>query len=373
MARPVVALDVLQVEAVPVDELAVAEREELDGRTVAVRRQADHVHGADRAPVGRLPLDEVLHRLQAVAVARRLLEALVGRRLAHAPLELALDRPHVAGEELDHLVDDDAIVLLRDVADAGRQAALDVEVEARDTGVAAGLGPLAGPVLEDAVQHVERLAHLLRVRVRAEVPDVGAVALAREHDAWVLVGDGDGDVRERLVVAQADVERRPVALDEVLLQVQGLDLGAGDDHLHVGHARGELADRRARLAARLEVAAHARPQRLGLADVEHVAALVAEEVDARLRGDALELLGDAVGHGRRVSLCPRPSGHVRGADERRNAAILGAWPGVSHCSPPPRRSSRHASSAPRHRLPARPARRSWSASATTSSRTRARR
>ena len=95
----------------------------------------------------------------------------------------------------------------------------------------AGLRALARPELEHAVEHVERLAHLLRVRVRAEVDGAATVPLAREHDPRILVGHGDGDVRERLVVAQAHVERRPVALDEVLLEMQGLGLGRGDDHL----------------------------------------------------------------------------------------------------------------------------------------------
>ena len=73
------------------------------------------------------------------------------------------------------------------------------------------------------------------------------VPLAREHDPRVLVLDGDGDVRERLVVAQPHVERRPVPLDEVLLEVQRLDLAAGHDHLDVGDALGQLPDlRRAR-------------------------------------------------------------------------------------------------------------------------------
>ena len=97
-------------------------------------------------------------------------------------------------------------------------------VEARDAAAPAGLRPFARPVAEDAVQHVERLAHLLRVRVRPEVDDAAAVPLAREHDARVVVLERDGDVRERLVVAQPDVERRPVALDEVLLEVERLDL-----------------------------------------------------------------------------------------------------------------------------------------------------
>jgi hypothetical protein len=39
--------------------------------------------------------------------------------------------------------------------------------------------------------------------------------------------------------------RRTVPLDEVLLQVQRLDLGVGDDHLDVRDAVGEPLDRRA--------------------------------------------------------------------------------------------------------------------------------
>ena len=202
------------------------------------------------APLGRLPLGEVLDREQPVAVARRLLEPLVRGRLAHLPLELALGSA-ASSPERNSITPSitSPVVLLRDVADARREAALDVVVEARDAAVAPGLRPLARPVPEDAVEHVERLAHLLRVRVRAEVDDAAAVPLAREHHARVVVLDRDGDVRERLVVAQPDVERRPVALDEVLLEVQRLDLGAGDDHLDVGDARDELRDR-ARLSPR---------------------------------------------------------------------------------------------------------------------------
>ena len=66
--------------------------------------------------------------------------------------------------------------------------------------------------------------------------------LAREHDPGVLVLDGDGDVRERLVVAEPDVEGRAVALDEVLLEVERLGLGRGDDHLDVAHPLDQAAD-----------------------------------------------------------------------------------------------------------------------------------
>ena len=106
--RQILPADVLDVERVAVDHLAAAEREDLHDGAVAFGREADHVDGPDRLPVGALPLDEVLHGVQPVAVARRLLEPLVLGGRAHLLLELALDRLHVAGEELDHAVDDRA-------------------------------------------------------------------------------------------------------------------------------------------------------------------------------------------------------------------------------------------------------------------------
>ena len=296
--RHVLPADVLEMERVAVDHLAAAQGEDLDDGAVAVGCEADHVGRAARLPLDRLPLDEVLHREQPVPVTGGVLESLVLRGGLHLLLELALDRLHLAGEELDHRLDDRAVVLLRDVADAGRETALDVVVETRYTRVPAGLRPLARPVREDAVEHVERLAHLLRVRVRAEVPDAGTVPLAREHHARVVVLHRDRDVRERLVVAQAHVERRPVPLDEVLLEMEGLHLAARDDDLDVGDTLGQLADLDPAVGRLLEVRAHARPQRLRLADVEHRAVGVAEQVDARLGRQGLELVLDTAVHGR---------------------------------------------------------------------------
>ena len=163
-------------------------------------------------------------------------------------------------------------------------------VEARNARVAARLRALARPVREDAVEDVERLANLLRVRVRPEVPNTAPVALAREHHARVVILDRDRDVRERLVVAKADVERWPVPFDEVLLEVERLHLVLGHDHLDVVHPFRELLDRGSRVVARLEVRPHPRPQRLRLSDVEDVPFPVAEQVDARLRRERLQLL-----------------------------------------------------------------------------------
>ena len=126
------------------------------------------------------------------------------------------------------------VLLLRDVADAGRLAALDEVVEAGAAPGAARLGPVAGAVLEDLAEQVERLAHPLGVAERAEVGAPAAVALAREVDARVVLVEADPDVGVGLVVAQPDVEQRPVALDELLLGEQRLGLGLGGDEVDLG-------------------------------------------------------------------------------------------------------------------------------------------
>ena len=81
--RAILPLDVLEVEGEAVDEPAVAQGEELHRGALAVRGEPDHVDRPHRAPVGGLPLREALDRAQPVAVARGLLEPLLGRGGAH--------------------------------------------------------------------------------------------------------------------------------------------------------------------------------------------------------------------------------------------------------------------------------------------------
>src|SRR5205814_10539434 len=109
------------VEAVAVDHLATAQREDLHDGAIPLVREADHVDGADGLPLDRLPLGESLYGEETVPVARRVLEALLVRGLLHLLLELALDRPRVPGEELDYAVDDRAVVFLQHVPHARRQ------------------------------------------------------------------------------------------------------------------------------------------------------------------------------------------------------------------------------------------------------------
>src|SRR4029079_559967 len=100
--------------------------------------------------------------------------------LAHLALEIALDLAVAAREERHDRLDARPVLLLRHVAHARRLTALDEVIEAGAAGRAAGLRPVAGPVLEHLAEQVERLAHALGVRERPEVGAVPAVALARE-------------------------------------------------------------------------------------------------------------------------------------------------------------------------------------------------
>ena len=71
------------------------------------------------------------------------------------------------------------------------------------------------------------------VRVRAEVADPGALAAPDHRRPRPLVVDGQGQPRVALVVLQPDVEAGLELLDQVVLEEQGLGLGAHHHPLDV--------------------------------------------------------------------------------------------------------------------------------------------
>ena len=84
-------------------------------------------------------------------------------------------------------------------------------------------------------------------------------------------------------------------LDEVLLEVQRFRFALCDDHLDPAHALHHAVDTESLVAA-VEVAAHAGAQGLGLADVEDIVRLAAEEIDAGASRQPPQLFPDVVGH-----------------------------------------------------------------------------
>ena len=103
-----------------------------------------------------------------------------------------------------------------------------------------------------------------------------------------------------LVVDQADVVARLVLLDQVVLEEERLLLVGDEQGVEVGDPLAQEGQVEAAVVGGGEVAADAGAQALGLADVEDCAAVVLEEVDAGVVGEACELLGEIGGrrHGK---------------------------------------------------------------------------
>ena len=127
----------------------------------------------------------------------------------------------------------------------------------------------------------ERLVDRARRGERSEIVAVLAFGAAVPADPRERLRRGDladVDVGERLVVAQDDVERRPVPLDQVALEQQRLDVARRGHHLQIAGQRHHALQPRAQ-RRRLGVGGQPLLQRLGLADVEHLALVVEHPVD----------------------------------------------------------------------------------------------
>ena len=229
-----------EIEGLAIGEDPVAHLEDLCVRLATIGGDGHRVEAAHRLVRHPPALQHRAHRLQPVALERRLLELLRLRRRPHPRLEVALDRREAPRQEVDHTLDARPVVLLRDVPHAGSLTPLDVVVQARTAAAPARLRPGAGAEHEHLCQHLQRRPHPLGVRIRPEVGATAAVALAREVHPRELLVEGDRDERIGLVVAQADVETRAVLLDEALLREQRLGLGGHHDALHLLHARHHL-------------------------------------------------------------------------------------------------------------------------------------
>ena len=136
--------------------------------------------------------------------------------------------------------------------------------------------------------------------VRAVVADVAHDLDAREHVALrgaLTFGLGIDEPQHEvlLVVAQLDVELRLMLLDQVVLEEQRLLRRADDDRLDLGDGPSEKSccDEEALVAAFAKILTDARAKVLRLADVDHLALGVFEEIDAGIGRNPIEhVLGD---------------------------------------------------------------------------------
>ncbi len=266
---------------------AAAHVEDLDRDLERVLGEGDHVGGGPVAEDHRLLLERLLHRTEVVAQPRRALEV---ERLGggvHLGAHALDERPRVAADEVAEVVDDRAVVLLADVADAGGGALLDVAEQARPADLA---GPLEHAVAarahrEDPEELVDGLADGPGVAVGAEVLGALALRAAPHHHPRELVADRHREPRVGLVVAVLDVVAGVELLDPGVLELECLDLGTHHRPLDAGAARDHRRGALVEADRVLEVRRQAGAQVLRLADVDHPSAGVPEAVDARLRRD----------------------------------------------------------------------------------------
>ena len=252
-----------------------------------------------------LPVEPEVQLLQRVPVLCRQLEGAVFRRLPHGRLQMALELVPVPFQE-----------------QLGAPGLLAVGgfVHRRHTGGGAPVqlvlqaGPAAPAIdLDVAVADLEEPVDQFRRAVggggreeRAEIEGAVLLHLAGDEHLREGVLPGQLHVRVALVVPQQDVVRRPVLLDEVVLQDQGLQLRGADHELQVPDPRHQPPGLGVQLLG-VEVALHPVAQHLGLAHVEQRARLVPVQVHPGLGGQIGELapqggapveVGARRGHGR---------------------------------------------------------------------------
>ena len=123
------------------------------------------------------------------------------------------------------------------------------------------------------------------MRVGAEVSGPLSLAPTHHESPGPHVVHGDRQERIGLVVAKANVETRPVLLDERVLEHQRLDLVANRRPLDGLCGLDHLASPRMQVARCLEIIREALPKIGRLADVNHSSVYVLELIRARNFGD----------------------------------------------------------------------------------------
>ena len=266
-------------EVVATDELSVANEEHLHPRLALGRGQGYDIQILRAEVEHLLALVDLLDGPELVAEHGRPLELQAFGGLLHAAAYRFDDAVGLTLQEQHHLIDDLGVLVPVYRADARSYAAVDVEVEARARVVARdGLG--AGAVGEQLLQQVERAPHAARAGERPEVARAVVGHLARDVHLRKFLGNVDFDERVALVVFEARIVLGLPLLDEVALQDQRLLLGLRDYELEVLHPAHHVADLGHEVGGAPEVRADAVAQASRLADVQHAAVAVVEQVHA---------------------------------------------------------------------------------------------
>ena len=248
---------------------------------------------------------EALQGLDLVAEPGGLLELELLARLAHLLLHLLEQDVLLAVEEELQAADVGAVALAIDPQVAGGRALVDRVEQAGAEPSPAGIVLLdvqrAGAELEDPLEDLDGAAEALGPRERAVELDAAVERLAGEVDAGEVLAGRDLQVGEGLVVLEVAVVLGLDVLDQPGFHQQGVDLAVGGEELDVGDLVDPVADAAVVGGPLVEVRTGPAPQVLGLADVDDPPLGVLHQVEARGRGELLDLLGrrDRCGCGHR--------------------------------------------------------------------------
>ena len=186
----------------------VSLRPDLDHGQLVTERDAEDIRIAVVGTINELAFGKHRHGSQTIARASGIFVALFRRRALHVLFERCRDGRGVTIEELDHLIDQRAVILFRNLPHAGRRAAPDVKVQTGRSRTTPRGRPLAGTKRKHAIEHFQCLSHHSRIRVRAKQSRVSSTASTRKQDTRKILTRRDSDHRIRLIVAQTYVERR---------------------------------------------------------------------------------------------------------------------------------------------------------------------
>ena len=211
-------------------------------------------------------------------------------------LQVAEDVGEVALEDAAHAGDGGHVLLLALQSCAGGSAEAHLVFQAGSPHLDCSAGAEGEELPDDVLQLAEDAA----VGVRA-VEAFGfwflafgiMVRVAGEDESGIVLV-GEAEVGVGLVVLEETVVAGLVALDEVVLEEEGVDLGGHDGDTDVVDVADEHANLGALVVVAGEVLADALLEVAGLADIDDLARGVEVLVHTRTLGDGLEPQGDAV-------------------------------------------------------------------------------
>ncbi len=270
--------------------LAAAEEEDLNAGFAVRAMDREDVGFLEALRVDPLRLLDMGERLDPVAQAGGSLEIERFSRLLHAGAQRLADRAAAARQESLGVVHEGHVAGVVDAADARGAAPLDL-IEQAGTGAGLEHRIRAGAQQEGALERVERAAHRAGRGEGAEIIAFPRARAAMFHHLREGVVARQQDVGEGFVVAQQHVVARPVALDEIGFEEEGLRLGR---RLHEGHIYGghDHAGDAVRVARALGVVRHALLQIARLAHVNDVSVTVDHAVNAGRVRQAAHLFRD---------------------------------------------------------------------------------